>query len=152
MKGKKLQPTIFYPAKLVEIWWRNQKLSRQAKVKRIQHHQTCFTANAKGTSQGRKHKRRKKLTQNKLKTIKKSVIGWYLSIIRASNVVLVVKNPPATAGGIRDMDLIPGSVRSPGVGNGNPHQFSCLENPMDRGTWSATVHGVAKNRTLNLQA
>ena len=101
----------------------------------------------KGTSQGRKHTSRKKLTQNKLKTIKKSVIGWYLSIIRASNVVLVVKNPPATAGGIRDMDLIPGSGRSPGVGNGNPLQCSCLKNPMDRGAWWAAVHGVAKSWT-----
>ena len=43
--------------------------------------------------------------------------------------MLVVKNPPATAGGIRDMDLIPGSGRSPGEGNGNPLQYSCLENP-----------------------
>ena len=44
-------------------------------------------------------------------------------------------------------DLIPGSERSPGEGNGNPLQYSCLENPMDRGAWWATVHGVAKSRT-----
>ena len=61
-------------------------------------------------------------------------------------VVLVVKNPPANAGDIRD-GLIPGSGRSPGGGNGNPFQYSCLENPMDRGTWWATVHGVAKSQT-----
>ena len=52
-----------------------------------------------------------------------------------------VKNPLANAG---DLGLIPGSRRSPGEGNGNPLQYSCLGNPMDRGTWQATVHGVAK--------
>ena len=46
-----------------------------------------------------------------------------------------------------DLGLIPGSRRSPGEGNGNPFQYSCLENPMDRGAWRATVHGVAKSRT-----
>ena len=64
---------------LLKIWWRNQKLSRLAKVKRIQHHQITFTTNAKGTSLGRKHKGRKRPTVNKPKTIKKMVI--YLSII-----------------------------------------------------------------------
>ena len=51
------------------------------------------------------------------------------------------KNPPANAGGAGS---IPGSGRSPGVGNGNLPQYSCLGNPMDRGAWQATVHGVAK--------
>ena len=46
-----------------------------------------------------------------------------------------------------DLGLIPGSGRSPGEGHGNPLQYSCLENPMDRGTWWATVHGVAKSQT-----
>ena len=55
-----------------------------------------------------------------------------------------VKNPPANAG---DMGLIPGSGRSPGEGNGNPLQYSCLGNPMDRGVWWATVHGVTKSHT-----
>ena len=59
----------------------------------------------------------------------------------------VVKNPPANAGDIRGADLIPGSERSPGVGNCNPIQYSCLENSMDRGTWGATVHEIAKSRT-----
>ena len=53
----------------------------------------------------------------------------------------MVKNLPANAG---DMSLIPGSGRSPGEGNGNPPQYSCLRNPMDRGAWGATVHEVAK--------
>ena len=66
---------------LPQIWWRNQKLSRQAKVKRIQHHQTSFTANTKGTSLGRKHKRKKRSAQNKPKAIKKMVIGSYILII-----------------------------------------------------------------------
>ena len=55
--------------------------------------------------------------------------------------VSVVKNPPANAG---DVGLIPGLGRSPGEGNGNPLQYSCLENRMDRGAWQATVHGIAK--------
>ena len=57
----------------------------------------------------------------------------------------MVKNSPANAGDKRDEDLIPGSERSSGGGNGNPLQYSCLENPMDRGAWRATVHGVAKS-------
>ena len=64
-----------------------------------------------------------------------------------SQVVLVVKNPPASAGDARDMGLIPGLGRSPRVGNGTPLQYSCLENPMDGGAWWATVHGVAKSWT-----
>ena len=52
----------------------------------------------------------------------------------ASPVALAVKNPPANAGDLRNMGSIPGLGRSPGVGNGNTLQYSCLENPMDRGT------------------
>ena len=54
----------------------------------------------------------------------------------------VVKNPPANAGDTRDTGSIPGSGRSPGEGNGNPLQCFCLENPMDRGAWWASVHGL----------
>ena len=54
----------------------------------------------------------------------------------------MVKNPPTNTG---DEGTIPGSERSPGGGNGNPLQYSCLENPMDRGAWWATVHGVAES-------
>ena len=61
--------------------------------------------------------------------------------------MLVVKNPPANVGDARDMGSIPGSGRSPGGRNGNPLQYSCLENPMDGGAWRATVHGVAKSQT-----
>ena len=57
----------------------------------------------------------------------------------------MIKNPRASAGGARDVGLIPGLGRSLGVGNGNLLQYSCLENPMDRGTWWATVRGVAKS-------
>ena len=60
---------------------------------------------------------------------------------------LVVKNPPASAGDIGDAGSISGSGRFPREGNDNPLQCSCLENPMDRGLWWATVHGVAKSRT-----
>ena len=55
-----------------------------------------------------------------------------------------VKNLPANAGETRDVSLIPGSGRSPRIGNGNPLQYSCLENPMNRGAWRATVYGVAE--------
>ena len=61
----------------------------------------------------------------------------------------VVKNPPANAGDARDsrdVGSIPGLERSPGEGNGNPFQYSCLENPTDREAWQATVHGVAKSQ------
>ena len=61
--------------------------------------------------------------------------------------VLVIKDLPTKAGDIRDMGSIPGSGRYPGGGHGNPLQYSCVENPMDRGAWRATVHGVAKTWT-----
>ena len=59
----------------------------------------------------------------------------------------MVKNLPANEGDVRDVGLIPGSGRSPGGEDGNPQRYSCLENPMDRGSWWATVHGVANNQT-----
>ena len=68
-------------------------------------------------------------------------------MLNASWVALVVKSPPVNAGDIRDVGSIPGWGRSPGVGNGYPLQYSCLENPMDRGVWWATVHGVTKSQT-----
>ena len=58
----------------------------------------------------------------------------------------MAKNPPAKAGDTRNMDSVPGSERSPGVGNGNPLQYSCMENSMDRGAWWATVHGITKSQ------
>ena len=66
---------------------------------------------------------------------------------RASQMVLAVENPPANAGDVRDVGLTPGLGRSPGGGHLNPLQCSCLENPVDRGAWWATVHRVAKSRT-----
>ena len=56
----------------------------------------------------------------------------------------MVKNPTANAGDIRDVGSIPGLGRSPGGGHGNPLQYSCLENPTDRGAWQATVHRVTE--------
>ena len=61
-----------------------------------------------------------------------------------SQVALMIKNLPANAG---DLGLIPGWGRSPGEGNGNSLQYSCLENPVDRGAWWATVHNIAKSQT-----
>ena len=57
------------------------------------------------------------------------------------------KKKPASAGDINDAGSMPGLGRSPGEGNGNPLQYSCLEKPMDRGAWQATVHGVTKSLT-----
>ena len=66
---------------------------------------------------------------------------------RASHVALVVKNPPASAGGVRDVGLIPRLGIFPGGENGYLLQYSCLQNPTDRGAWWTTVHGVAKSQT-----
>ena len=62
--------------------------------------------------------------------------------------VLVVKNPPANAGDTGEAGLIPGLGKSPGGGNDNPPQYSCLENPIDRGAWRAEVYGVAKQSDM----
>ena len=70
--------------------------------------------------------------------------AWWAAV---HGVALVVENLPASAGDARDMGSISGLRRSPGVGNGNLLQYSCLENSMDRGAWQATVHGVPKSRT-----
>ena len=59
----------------------------------------------------------------------------------------MIKNLPANSGDIKDMGLIPGLVRAPGGGHGNPLQYSCLENPMDRGVWQVLAHRVAKSQT-----
>ena len=67
------------------------------------------------------------------------------SIFRASHVVLVVKNLPVNAEDTRDVGSILGLGRSPGLGNGTPLQYSCLQNPMDRGVWRAMVRRVAKS-------
>ena len=81
---------------------------------------------------------------NKYKRLIKSSIDD-----RASGICLkMVKNLPANAGDARDMGSIPGSGRSPRGGNGNPLQYSCLENPMDRGARWATVRRATKSQTL----
>ena len=71
-------------------------------------------------------------------------VQWFLG---APQVALVVKNPPASAGDVRDVGLIPGLGGSPGGGHGNPLQYSYLENPMDRGAWRATVRRVTQSQT-----
>ena len=84
------------------------------------------------------------------------MFGYVLSIIsifslsiykthQSYPVVSAIKNSPANAG---DMGSIPGPGRSSGKGKGNPLQYSCLENPMERGAWQATVHGVAKESDM----
>ena len=71
-----------------------------------------------------------------------------LTLLWASQVMLVVKNVPANGGDVkRDVGLIPGLGRFPGGGHGIPLQYSCLENPTDRGAWRATVHRVEKSQT-----
>ena len=69
------------------------------------------------------------------------------SSLNNRQVVIVVKKLPITAGDVRDVDSIPESERSPGRWHGNPLQYSCLENPKDRGTWRATVHRIEKSQT-----
>ena len=71
----------------------------------------------------------------------------FLYMLWASQVAQVVKNRPANAGDINDMSLIPGSGRSLGGGHGNPLQYSCLENLLDRGAWWTMVHRVSKSQT-----
>ena len=70
-----------------------------------------------------------------------------MTYLGASQVALVVKNPPANAGDIRDLGSIPGLGGCPGGGHGNPLQYSCLEKPMNRGAWWATVHRGANSQT-----
>ena len=68
----------------------------------------------------------------------------------ASQVMLVVKNPPANAEDVRDVSSVPQSGRSPGEGNGNPLQYSCLDNPMDKEACQATVHRVTQSQTTEV--
>ena len=75
------------------------------------------------------------------------IIFCQYQALGSSQVVLVVKNLPANTGDLRDAGSILGWGRSPGGGHGNPLQYSCLENPMDREPWQAMVHGVAKGWT-----
>ena len=79
---------------------------------------------------------------NRRKTEFKNMCTSHMGFLGGSS---VVKNLPANSG---DMGLIPGLGRSPGGGNGNPHQHFCLENPMDRGAWQARIHGVAKESDM----
>ena len=78
------------------------------------------------------------------KTKDKDLFVLVLVSLRTSLVAHMVKDQPANTG---DRGSLPGSGRSTGKGNGNPLQYSCLENSMDRGAWQATVHGVAKSQT-----
>ena len=92
------------------------------------------------------------LSQPKPRDISRLASVWLLttfinatsSTALASQVLLVVKNPPASAGDVRDRGSIPGSGRAPGGGNGYPLQYSCLENPMDPWAWRVIVNGVTK--------
>ena len=71
-------------------------------------------------------------------------------MVKASQVARWVKNPPANAVGTGNTGLLPGSGRSPGGRNGNPLQYSCLENPMDRGGWQAIAHGDATEHVYTM--
>ena len=73
-------------------------------------------------------------------------LTYCMDLFGVSQVALVVKNPPANARDAKDVGLIPGLGGSSGEGNGNPFQYSCVENSMDRGAWWATVHGVTRVR------
>ena len=77
---------------LLQIWWRNQSFPNRQKLKELKHHPTSFTTNAKGTSPGRKHNRRKRSTENKPKTTEKQVTGEYISIITLNVIGLNTPN------------------------------------------------------------
>ena len=97
---------------------------------------------------GQKKKKKKKSTFKYIYIVMKCLsYECMLLLFPTSQVALVVKNPTASAGDTGDVGLILGSGRSPGGGHDNPPQCSCLENPMDRGAWWATVDGVAENWT-----
>ena len=75
------------------------------------------------------------------------ITSWKLYLINMGfPVALMVKDPPANAGAVREAGLIPESGRTPGGGHGHPLQYSCLENPVERGASQATVHRVAQSR------
>ena len=100
----------------------------------------------KTTTKKQKPKEKKtKMSKKKSGTLLTSLM--YVSLARASQAALVMKSPPANAGDVRDAGSIPGSGRSPAEGNANPLWDPCLENPMDRGAWRATVHRVTKSQT-----
>ena len=84
-------------------------------------------------------------TEQILQETRKLLILFFFFL--TSKVVPVVKNPPANTGDIRNMGSTPGLGRSPGGGHGNSLQYSCLENPIDRGAWQATVLRVAQSQT-----
>ena len=75
------------------------------------------------------------------------MVQWLLANMRAPQVAPVVKNPPANAGDVRDSGSVPGLGRYPGGGHEDPLQYSCLENPMDRGAWQAVIHRVTQTWT-----
>ena len=77
---------------------------------------------------------------NQVVLVESNHLEMYTGVQQASQVVIVVKNLPASAGDVRDTGSIPRSGRSLGEGKGNQLQYSCLENPMDRGAWWTTVH------------
>ena len=79
--------------------------------------------------------------------VNQSTLRASLKFYWASQMALVVKNLPANAGDRRDTGSIPGSGKFPGEGNDNPLQYSCLENPRDRGVWWAIVQGITKSQT-----
>ena len=87
------------------------------------------------------------VAQSRTRLKRRSSSSSSRGILRASLVAPEVNNPPADSGGVGGAGSIPASGRSPGGGHGNPPQYSCVENPMDREVWRATVHGVTQSQT-----
>ena len=96
-------------------------------------------------------KKKKTTKQTNKKNCRVSGFDPWSGNYRASQVALVVKNPPANAGAVGHSGSIPGLGRSPGGRPGNPLQYSRLENRMDRGVWWAVVHRITKSRTQLMQ-
>ena len=123
-------------------WGQKIRLVSEPKNQNVKQKQYCKKFN----KDFKKWYTSKNLQKNKLNCIPTPFIisTYFIYNIGASS---VIQNPPANTGDVRDTGLISGLRRSPGVGNGNPFQDSCLENPMDRGTLRVTVHGAAKSQT-----
>ena len=118
--------------------WAKERMTADQKRKGVGEGRACKTLEltVKTGFYGAKNR------NSKIRRLGNSLVVWW-----ASQLTPVVQYLPANAGDTRDVGSIPGSGRSPGIGNGNPLQYSCLENSMDGGAWWAIAHEVTKSRT-----
>ena len=139
--GKLLLRSLFSPEIPHSFIFINQKLPSPASIAYNHHIKTNKQTNPHTKNPQNNNRKRLSAEQINSPSSDSNIVFW------ASQAALVAKNPPANAGDVRDVGLLPGLGRVPGGGHGNPLQYSCLENPMDRGAWRSTVHGVTKSWT-----